>query len=546
MLVCILAYGFFATRYTYHIDSLVSDYYDSDLLISAGRFVAPLLNYVTNWMAFSPFWQTVMLCILLVIAGLVNAVLIKRESKNKISDGTLLVFVMAFVSEPLVTGQLTYPNLNIWLSFVLVPLSLWVINPFKNISLKKIIAGILILTPAIDMYESFAPVFLVTVFFLFLIRFYFGFDRDKSNKEYFIFVFKKAVCLISILAVAIVLDFLISKILCKLFTGSFEFWYNGNTTTHWMDTTSKFTTSLKKLFCYFVVDIVLYPTQYFWAFLYTCSLIFIGITTVIIAIKNVKYNGWFKTVSGILFFVGMIIASKSLDLILCRPAYTTQMQPVQIFTAFAFLMFVFYVNKSKLRTVKNIGTVFIVLVILLQTQTINNFAVKNQERFEYEDDIITSVCDDLIEMDIQNKSVCLYSPDDYSMPLAFDYESSTNPVAKKFKDIVFSIWDSTIPDSFMDYLNRYFSGLGEFNTAEDCLKLRNRKDRTESPYLEWLSRASVVENTFKRKGLAITAAECDEEKLADYYENTEFEKGEKYRIIEDEEYIYVVFVTPDF
>lgn len=551
VLVCVLSFGFFATRYTYHTDSLVSEYYDGVKLIAAGRFVAPLLSFVTNWLAFSPFWQTVMMCLFLIIAGLVYAVLIKRESENKFSDEILFCFIMAFISAPLMTGQLTYPNLNIYLSFVLVPLTLWVIRPFDNkITIKRFIAGVLIMIPAIDMYESFAPVFLVSFSFLFLIRYYFGIDREKSTKEYVLFILKRGLFLVGILALAIVIDFAISKIICKLCTGTFEFWYSGNTTSHWLDTTSSFKTSLKKLLCYFIVDCTLATAEYFWSFLYVSGLVFLGFYTIIFAVKNAKKNGVVKTIFGILFFVAMFISSKSLDLILCHPAYVTQMQQIQIFTALAFLIFSFVISKFKYRCLRYAGIAVITLIILLQTQTINNYSVKNQERFDYEDNILTSVCEDLSKMDLKNKEVCFYAPEDYSLPKAFLYKSSTNPIAMSYKKVVFSIWDRTVPTFVINFFNSYFSWVGDFETAEDFLKICSRKNEASTPYLAalpgWSGEHSLTENTFSRKGLKINTVPFNKEKLDAYYKNTEFSNGEKYRIIEDENLITVIFITPMF
>lgn len=548
--VCLLSYGFFATRYTYHTDSLVSQYYDGDKLITAGRFVAPLLSFVTNWMAFSPFWQTALLCVFLILAGLLYAMVIKREAERRIPDGILFLFIMAFVSEPVITGQLTYPNLNIGLSFALVPLALWAVDPFrKNISAGRFFAGTLLMAPAIDMYESFAPVFLVCVFFLLLVRLFLGIDRKKSGREYVLFVIKKLLYLIGVLGAAIVLEYAVSKIVCKICSGSFDFWYSGNTTTHWMDTTSSFLTSMKKLLCCFAVDMVLVPTEYFWAFLYTASVLFLGGVTLIFSFRNAKKNGFRKTVMGLLLFFAMFAASKALDVLLCRPAYLTQMQPVQLFTAFSFLTFVFCVSQMKKRAIKTAGLIAAVLVILLQTQTINNYAVKNQERFDYENHILDAVCDDLAARDLAHKSVCFYAPENYSLPNAFQHRSSANPVAAVFRKCVFALWEKTVPSGFMDYLNRYFSWVGIFNTAEDCLQLAARRTQENTPYFPnltgWYGEQSLTENTFQRKGLTIKTVPGDNKKMETYYNNTSFHKGETYRVIEDNDLITVFFITPD-
>lgn len=43
--VIVLSYGFYATKYTFNLDQLVPEYYDGNVLISAGRWAAPLIHF---------------------------------------------------------------------------------------------------------------------------------------------------------------------------------------------------------------------------------------------------------------------------------------------------------------------------------------------------------------------------------------------------------------------------------------------------------------------------------------------------------------------
>ena len=550
VLVCFLAYGFFAAQYTFHIDSLESSYYDGVTLIGAGRFVAPAIHYITNWLAFSPFWQTVMFCVIFVFAGFVYAVLIKRESGDLISDGALFAFVMVFVSSPLMVGQLTFPNLNIALSFVLVPFAIWVIDPFEKLSVKRFFAGVFLMTPAIDMYESFAPVFLVSCFFILLIRFYFDRDQIADGKKYYFVFIQRVLYLSALLALAIVIDFGLSKVICKVFTGSFDFWYSGNTSSYWLVTSSSLKTSLKKLICLLTIDLFLTPAEHFWAFLYNAAIVFLGLTTIVFAVKKIKTCGILKSLIGITCFFSMFASSKALDIIMLKTVPLRMMQPVLLFTSFAFLIFANSIDRAKQKPIKFTGVFICGLILLLQTQIMNNFAVNNQERFDYEDHILTSVCDDLSTMDIQNKPVCFYSREDYCLPKAFQFTPSTNPLARYFRSAVFSVWDKLIPQSFIDFLNNHFNSEGTFYTAEDCLRLRTTYTEAEVSYLRaictWKGQYDLPQNTFERKGLILNIVPQDEEKLSEYYEQTVFSKGEKYRIIEDKDLITVIFITPDY
>lgn len=555
VLVCVLAYGFFATRYTYHTDSLEMAAYEGVYLIGAGRFVAPALHCLTNIMAFSPFWQTVIFCVILLLAGFVYAVLIRRESGNLLPDGALFAFIASFVSAPLMASQLMFPNINIGLSFLLVPLALWYVDPFSSApSFKRFLIGVLIMTPAIDMYESFAPVFLVCVCFMLLLRFCFRRDNGKNGREYVLFLLTRGVYIIGILACAILLDFTISKIICRIFTGTFDFYYVGTTYSHWSDTTSSFVTSLKKLFCYLVIDLFLTPAENLWAFLYTGSLAVLFVLIAAVAIKNAKKNGVIKTIVGVLCFFGMFASTKALDFILYKPALLRQMQPVLIFTPFVIALAVFYLCKLKLKPIKTVGILLVCFVVLLQTQSINNFSVKNQERFDYEDRLLSDVCDDLIKMDIRNKQVCFYAPEDYKLPSAFQLHPSANPIAVGFRKAVYAAWDRFIPSAFMGFLNRYISYFGPYEKAEDCLRLRQVISSPESPYLSMLGMKGMAyrlqKETLLRKGLDLDIVldnkEYHDEFSKQYYSNTVFEKGERYRIEETDDMIQVFFISPDF
>lgn len=124
----ILAFGFKATHFTYHIDMLIFDYYSGNVLIGAGRFSAPIISFLTNWMQFAPFWHTAMMILILFFSGLVYTVLFKTNIPN-ISDYASFSFWVVFATFPILSYQLTCPILSVVLPFLLIGISLWLLFP---------------------------------------------------------------------------------------------------------------------------------------------------------------------------------------------------------------------------------------------------------------------------------------------------------------------------------------------------------------------------------------------------------------------------------
>ena len=135
LITLILSYGFYATHYTFHIDQLVSDYYNGTTLIGAGRWAAPLIHWLSNWMNFAPFWHTAVMAILLFFSATAWVILFRDVSNGHLTVFASIGFSVFFVSFPVLEAQLTYPVLNIALSYLLVPVSLWFVE--KGIISKK-------------------------------------------------------------------------------------------------------------------------------------------------------------------------------------------------------------------------------------------------------------------------------------------------------------------------------------------------------------------------------------------------------------------------
>ena len=455
ILAMVLSYGFYATQYgAFNVDSLVMDYYNGTLLIGAGRWAATTIHLLTNWMNFSPFWHTAVMCILLYIAALIWVCLFDRVANHKIKPWALLIFAIAFVSCPIHSYQLTYPVLHIALAYGLTPLSLWFILNTEGKSFRESIPNYLLtllcLVPAVDMYESFAAVFLVGLFGIIIIKYIIDGSFTKFSE-----IFKFALKCVIILAIAIGMDFIISKLLCRIFCGTFEFWYGGNTNIYW------FTDKLGVLDQVLTLFVGLFSKLFivasgspFWLFFDACIAICI-ILAIYYCIKK-------KNFIPVLIFAGVVIATFSLDLVVGAFAAGTQMQAYLVFTSFVLLLVTTLLPNKKYLQIP----VYVIIGILLfnQTKDINNYSVEWYEAYEYETDILKDMAKDLLVYDTDSKPIAFYD-DEFEFPETLTRDS--HPIVEANSKFWCSVWDKLLPEKLWRSICSYY----DLDENSSCIQL---------------------------------------------------------------------------
>ena len=468
--VIVLSYGFYATKYTFNLDQLVPEYYDGNVLISAGRWAAPLIHFFTNWMEFSPFWHTVLMMLLLWISGLCWIILFKKASFNQIKDKALFVFWCLFPICPMITEQLTYPILNIALAYVLTPIAIWLLYPIffeKNLKIINLLIAALFMLVSIDMYESFAPVFLTGFCAVLILQYVFS---AKPADKPFVSLVSVLLKVAFFLAGVIILDFLISKIICFISTGSFEFWYKNN--------------SLPKWFTYGgLLDSVVWMlrsvlSHYFIAGAGNFSVLFFDVMLLAAITMSILFSIKKKSLMPILLFAGLCISTVSLCLIEgFAPSYRTE-QALPVFVAFIFmLLFEYALNRKIIACFLSIITV---ILVLNESQIINNYAVRNYEIFEYGYSRLREIGNALEYYNTSEKPVAFINNANarvYPKTL-YTPSESTNPLYTAFRDASCKFWDTVLPEKYFTDMDSITWSYAEIKIADANSLIQSEKSKT--------------------------------------------------------------------
>ncbi len=474
----VFAFGFKATHFTYHIDMLIFDYYSGYTLIGAGRFSAPIISFLTNWMQFAPFWHTAMMMLILFFSGLIYTVLLKNTI-HYVSNYALFSFWVVFATFPIISYQLTCPILSVVLPYLLIGISLWLLFPIfhgAKITLINLFVSIILITISVDMYESHATVYLTTI--CFVLFFMYLKNREYSFKTKNIVTI--LVKLVSILVVALVLDFVISKIVCHIFTGTFEFWYKGNTNVYWAE--NSFVNTVKWIIREHIGQYLIAGVSNISVLLYDIAIFSGTIISIIISFKR-------RSVWCVLLYIACIAASLSLGIVIGSAPKYSSAQSLQLFVPFFVLMVNSLIPLNQ-KFIRNTSIVILGIIVINQTLFINRYSFVEHQRFQYENNILTNISEDLEEYSINEKPVLFISDKEYDFP-SFDSTplNLKNPIAEKFENIMFRIYDEIIPQTTYKRLNARYGSRVEYDllSAENIAKFFN-EDYRISPYIPFNNR----------------------------------------------------------
>lgn len=526
----VLSYGFYASHYTVHIDQLVSEYYNGTLLVNAGRWSAPLIHLLTGWMDFSPFWHTAVMALLLFAAATAWGVLFSMTSAGKISNAAFLSFGAVFVSFPVTAAQLTYPILNIALAYLLVPLALQsVLSGFavKKGRIKKYLSALVLLIVSVDLYESFAGVFLVGVFAVLLLLYFYNGGMFSKRKDYYYFALTAAV----IFAAAIVLDFILSKLISLALCGTAKYWYENPTSIAWF--VSSVSAGVKRLICTLFATFVIGSASVPFLLFFLVSAVAGLIAFIVVAAKK-------RSALPLLFYLGLVLSVFALPLLLGRTLPFTQMQVLPVFAAFLVLLAMQFCRNKKILNI--IVSCVLIVIVLNQTKQINNYAVENYERYTYETSILEDIGRDLLQYDTKNKPVAVYA-NDYLLPQSLRHSrQALHPVERLYRNAACAVLDRILPEGFYNRLNR--NGYDSVQSAEDIASQIADSFPVYRSYIAW----SEFENDFHKMmaRLGYSLQPCTpEQKAKALRSDLGNDPTCRYRIIETDEYIVVRIMTVD-
>ncbi len=470
VLVLVLSYGFYATHYSFQIDQLVGEYYNGTVLIGAGRWFSPLLHFLTASMNFAPFWHTVIMCICLWSGGFIWMLLLKKISDGKMSNSALGVFGILYMSYPLITAQLTFPIIHIALAFGVVGTVLYLLSPLFNgekLSLCKISLSVILLTTAIDSYESFASVYFCGCAILLIVKYFYG----ASNLD-----LKKIVAIVAkitaIVIMAIGLDFAVSKLLCKAFCGTFDFWYSGSSLWGKLGLLECIIWLGRNLIAnYFIVGFADFSI-----FLFVISIFTALVFGVVYAIKQ-------KSIIPVLLFGFLILCTFSLAIVMGQSPHYRMAQPITVFVAF---IGSFLVEKTSNKAIIRYPVLCVVAIACLNcTQTINNYSVQNYERHLYETEVLRTVATDLLIYSKDELPVVFIS-DERTLPKEIQLEQTNHPLGRTVKKLGVYICDNYL-DGLIERVTPWYGDIHIENNEDFIDFIRRKNYHVNHTFLTWSS-----------------------------------------------------------
>lgn len=473
VVVLFLSYGFYATHYTIHIDQLVTEYYNGNVMIGAGRWSAPIIHIFTNWMNFAPYWHTLLMAILLFASAMVFGQVFMKASEDKLPDYAVLIFSVIYISYPIINAQLTFPILNIALAYLLSSIALWIITSNEKLKIKNVIITLILLIVSVDLYESFAMVFLVGFFGVMLIKNIFVQEKILF-KEFFKTALKGVLFLLS----AIVIDLIISKIICLICCGTTHFWYNSNTEILWSyGVLDAAIWLVRTLFAFYIIG----AHSCFYIFLFDVTVILGTIVFIVLSIKR-------KSIFPILIFICVAVSSLALAIVTgMAPAYS-QSQALPAFVAMIImLLFCMLPNKKYL---KSIFAVLLVIITLNQTKLINNYAVNNYERYEYETNLLRDVGKELTYHHSVTTKPVAFVVDSNILPSSLkETRNAIHPIVKKYQNAFEKVFDSVIPNVYFQKMGGWFGA-----DIESTKGLADYLSKTPRAYYSFIERTNFKDN----------------------------------------------------
>ncbi|MBO4551557.1 MAG: glucosyltransferase domain-containing protein, partial [Bacteroidaceae bacterium] len=310
------------------------------------------------------------------LAGLSSGMVLKRISGDTLSDNELFVHWMVFVTYPIVSEQMVYPILvMLALGYLLVPLALYLCWKSFNrdrIIWQELLLAVILLTFAIDFYESYASVFLTFLAEAVCLAHLNKKDNSQEH-EFWRPVFSLLVKSGCVLVVAVVLRQIINMLFMFTWHGTWHSGYSGNSSLYWL--------AIGWFDCAFWLVRTM-SVYYFWAsacnlsiFIFTCCWIAWGIAAVVKSICE-------RSIRPMFIALLLIASAVSLSLVLGLATPYRMGQALVPFVAFSIMML--YVNSEGHRWLHITACMLIALLVMNSIKSLSDWSYINYKRYEYE------------------------------------------------------------------------------------------------------------------------------------------------------------------
>lgn len=381
--VAILSYGFAVTHYSIGVDDLCFDrYVNGTYILSAKRWGTWLLYNILNIKEFTPFWLDFIVATFMVVIAIVMSAFIRKQVGDKIKGITYTIFSCLFISNPLVNQFYIYQstNLAIVISNLMVIICGIVVfeNYFKeNKNIIHILSALVLMVP-ISMYESCAQTYLVLIFIAIFIK-----VQDKNTN------IKKLVGYFSLniglLIIGVLLYYISGMIVIyilkkfKILQSNFAYMsiiWNQNSFKQ-LDIFGKIEVLNSRIIKPIVND----------SFKYLPITIMLTSNFIVILIELVNLIKTSK-ISRIIAVLGMITSNFVLIILQGDILYRTEFSMI-LTTAFVCSYIYQILNKKK--CTKYIINVIVLLLVIFQTRTLNQYFYNDYKRYEREKTIANDI-----------------------------------------------------------------------------------------------------------------------------------------------------------
>lgn len=441
-LTAIGTYGFYLANPSPSIDWLSYDRYYSGVLFGQGRFTATIVERVLGlWNC--PVWFEPILGLVCFILGTLIMLAIFDGFIEYKSIVPSIVFTCIYITFPLLPEYFIYNGaiLTVGSCTVLLSLALYFRIKYRDFSRGSLLPIILLIF-VVSGYECMILPYIGMVFALFILI------EHESGKLKFKEIIVKGFYFAFPLGLSVILEFIITRILIKLF--SIKINNNANISTLWTKSPNPIISLFSSYFSNWFSKIFFNPA---FAVLFAAGIIFFVLF--IIRIKKTK------SFSSVLLFLGSLLPVFAMTLYRCGGAEFRTEQGMPFFVAFTAFLLSLHVKSGKKFAQRLFASVF-VFALIIQIGASNKSYWINNQRYEEEKNVILNLNSRITENF------------DSSKPVVFigSYKMSDNLMEK-----------ITIDES-----TQYAKALRRFLTDKSYHAAIKKYDYIGNSYLAWSAR----------------------------------------------------------
>lgn len=365
ILVTVLSFGFTITNSSVGMDDTAFDrYYKDKEMLSIGRWGSYLVYQILNITEFIPFWIDFIASSIIMLTAVLWCIFLKRQLQDKLSDMAYIVFATIFISFPIINEIFIFENCNIavMLGSFLASLGIMVFyENYSNIHKKSIyLVSALILTLAMSMYEACAQIMLVSICITAILMIYT--NKDKKVKDIFKYIFSS----LAILIISIVLNTVIVKLIYLFGVRVSDV---ADKEINW----GKFSILESLQLIVFNIINAISNVKYF-------PVLILDIFSVVGLIISVSQSDKKRNYMILLLYIAMFLSNFAISILQLDYVLYRTCTSWGLFVAI--IVMVAYKFLSEYKITKILATICIVILLLLQTKTLNQLFYNDYMRYQ--------------------------------------------------------------------------------------------------------------------------------------------------------------------